>query len=467
MLNVSDAARGMNCVVTWPDSSLSEGVRGMVGSMAPRTPVLPGHPDHASADTRDLSRVLDLELNGSLNLRRTVLRVLDLAQNRFADWAMLVLTEPRSKNVQMYGGADHAFTATSRSVTSAHLLSQVIEGGQHELLHVDLASQPHDALSGLVPHPELRAQAAALMPVDILAMPLAARGGAVGALLLVRKAQQGFGTDDVDLISRLCDRAALALDSARIYEDHARVTRVLEESLRPPTLPTIPDVDVAVCFRAAATHLSIGGDFYDVHGGDDDWLVVLGDVCGKGVEAAVLNGRARQSIRTAARFDRRPGQILSTLNEVLYEDGSDRFVTVACGRLRPAGEGRFTVDLAVAGHPAPLVVRADGTVTQPDVTGRLAGALLHSDSYDEVTVELGPDDALVLFSDGINEAHGQDGQFGMDRLRALLGRYAGTGATAIAEAIEREVVEHLDDNGHDDMTALVLVPRRPSSRRHA
>lgn len=437
----------------------------MVDSMTPRT-VAPGQVRTAPpASLSDLARVLDLELSGSLNLRRTVLRVLDLARTRFADWAMLVLVEPRSKNVQMYGGSDHAFTATTRTVTSTHLLSQVMDGGRHELLHVDLSAEPHDALSGLIPHPDLREQAASLRPVDVLAMPLTARGSAVGALILVRKAGEGFGDDDVDLIGQLCDRAALALDSARIYEDHARVTRVLEDSLRPPELPSVPGVDVAACFRAAATHLAISGDFYDVHGEGDDWLVVLGDVCGKGVEAAVLNGRARQSIRTAARFDRRPGRILSTLNEVLYEDASDRFVTVACGRLRPAGTGRFTVDLAVAGHPAPMVVRADGTVTQPEVTGRLAGALLHGDPYNEVTVELGPDDALVLFSDGIHEAHGADGLFGLERLRGLLGRYAGTGATAIVEAIEREVVEHLDDNGHDDMTVLAVVPRHRPTRQ--
>jgi serine phosphatase RsbU (regulator of sigma subunit) len=438
----------------------------MVDSMTPRTTVAGDHA-HTRATTPpgDLARALDLELSGSLNLRRTVLRVLDLAQNRFADWAMLVLTESRSKSVQMYGGSDHDFTAASRDLSRTHLLHQVVEGGRHELLHVDLSSEPHDALSGLIPHPALREQAASLRPVDVLAMPLTARGSAVGALILVRKAGDGFGEDDIDLLGQLCDRAALALDSARIYEDHARVTRVLEESLRPPKLPDIPGVEVAACFRAAATHLAIGGDFYDVHGGDDDWLVVLGDVCGKGVDAAVLNGRARQSIRTAARFDRRPGTILSTLNEVLYDDGSDRFVTVVCGRLRRLGEDRYAVDIAVAGHPAPIVVRADGTVTQPEVTGRLAGALLHGDAYREVTVELGPDDALVLFSDGIHEAHGEDGLFGMDRLRALLGRYAGTGASAIVEAVEREVVEHLHGNGHDDMTALAIMPRRQQPRQ--
>ncbi len=437
----------------------------MVDSMTRRTGTADQALTSTTAAPHDLARVLDLELSGSLNLRRTILRVLDLAQSRFADWAMLVLTEPRSQSVQMYGGADHDFSAASRNLTGTHLLNQVMDGGQHELLHVDLTSEPHDALSGLIPHPDLREQAASLRPVDVLAMPLTARGSAVGALILVRQAGEGFGDDDVALLGQLCDRAALALDSARIYEDHARVTRVLEESLRPPRLPDIPGVEVAACFRAAATHLALGGDFYDVHGADDDWLVVLGDVCGKGVDAAVLNGRARQSIRTAARFDRRPGQILGTLNEVLYDDASDRFVTVVCGRMRPLGDDRYSVDVAVAGHPAPFVVRADGTVTQPEVTGRLAGALLHGDPYREVTVELGPDDALVLFSDGIHEAHGDDGLFGMDRLRALLGRYAGTGATAIVEAVEREVVEFLHDNGHDDMTALAIMPRRQQPRQ--
>ena len=433
----------------------------MVDSMTPRTRVADDQaPARTAGPGGDLGRALDLELSGSLNLRRTVLRVLDLAQSRYADWAMLVLTEPRSMSVKMYGGLDPDFTASSRNLTRTPLLTQVVDGGRPELLHVDLSTEPHDALSGLIPHPVLREEAAALRPVDVLAMPLNARGTAVGALVLVRKSGEGYDQEDVEQIEYLCDRAALALDSARIYEDHARVTRILEDSLRPPRLPDIPGVEVAACFRSAATHLAIGGDFYDVHGEADDWLLVLGDVCGKGVDAAVLNGRARQSIRTAARFDRSPGQILSTLNEVLYDDGSDRFVTVVCARLRPAGDDRFRVDIAVAGHPAPLVVRADGTVTQPEVTGRLAGALLHRDPYSEVTVELGPDDALVMFSDGIHEAHGEDGLFGIDRLRELLARYAATGAKPVVEAIEREVVEHLQDNGHDDMTALAIMPRR-------
>lgn len=429
---------------------------------APRSPAPFPVPAAWSGSSADLARILDAELSGSLNTRRTVLRVLDLAASRLADWAMVVITEPKGPSLHMYGGSDHTFHAATRRADTWSMLRQVMEGGRHELVHVDLSVDPHAALHGLVPHPDLREQVAGLRPADILAAPLTARGSVVGALVLVRQAHGGFDSRDVRLVGELCTRAALALDSARVYEEHARVTRVLEESLRPPALPRIPHLEVAACFRSAAAHLAIGGDFYDVHGSEDDWLVVLGDVCGKGVEAAVLNGRARQSIRTAARFDRSPGIILSTLNDVLYEDDSDRFVTVACARVRPLGDGCFRVEAAVAGHPAPMLVHADGSVEQTQITGRLAGALPHSDPYEEATLTLAPGDALVLFSDGIHEARGERGLYGLDRLRTLLGRYAGTGAATIVEAVERDVVEHLDGNGHDDMTALAIAPHRRS-----
>ena len=437
----------------------------MVDAIVPRAGLQQPAPEPAASTTwsgssADLARILDAELSGSLNTRRTVLRVLDLAVGRLADWAMVVIAEPKGPNLHMYGGAVPTFHSSTRRADTWSLLRQVMEGGRHELVHVDLSIDPHAALNGLVPHPELREQVAELRPADILASPLTARGSVVGALVLVRQAGGGFDPHDVELVGELCTRAALALDSARVYEEHARVTRVLEDSLRPPALPRIPGLDLAACFRSAAAHLAIGGDFYDVHGSEDDWLVVLGDVCGKGVEAAVLNGRARQSIRTAARFDRSPASILTTLNDVLYEDDSDRFVTVACARVRPTGDGSFRVDAAVAGHPAPMIVRTDGSVEQPDITGRLAGALPNSDGYDEVTLTLGPGEALLLFSDGIHEARGERGLYGLDRLRTLLGRYAGTGAATIVEAVERDVVEHLDGNGHDDMTALAIAPYR-------
>ena len=436
--------------------------------MVPAAPTLddsgatPGWEVVLDASRHDLGQILDVELSGSLNLRRTVMRILEVTRSRFADWAVLVTADPRSESLTLYGGGDLGYAATLRRDVSAELLLRVIESGQHELLSVDQEAAPFDALTALLPVEELRAQAAALRPADVLALPMAARGGTLGALVMVRRSGRGFAPTDVALLGRFADRAALALDSARIYEDHARVARVLEESLRPPGLPVVPGVEIATSFRAAAEHLEIGGDFYDVHGDDGSWLVVLGDVCGKGVDAAVLNSRARQSIRTAARYDRSPGRILSTLNDVLYDDASDKFVTVVCALVSPRDDGSVLVQVAVAGHPAPLVVRADGEVEQPAVTGRLAGVIGHDDPYEEVGFELLSGDAMVLFSDGIYEAKGPRGLYGMDRLRKVLARYAGSGAVPMCEAIEQDVVEHLGGHGHDDMTALVVSPRRQS-----
>ena len=436
--------------------------------MVPAAPTLddsgatPGWEVVLDASRHDLGQILDVEQSGSLNLRRTVMRILEVTRSRFADWAVLVTADPRSESLTLYGGGDLGYAATLRRDVSAELLLRVIESGQHELLSVDQEAAPFDALTALLPVEELRAQAAALRPADVLALPMAARGGTLGALVMVRRSGRGFAPTDVALLGRFADRAALALDSARIYEDHARVARVLEESLRPPGLPVVPGVEIATSFRAAAEHLEIGGDFYDVHGDDGSWLVVLGDVCGKGVDAAVLNSRARQSIRTAARYDRSPGRILSTLNDVLYDDASDKFVTVVCALVSPRDDGSVLVQVAVAGHPAPLVVRADGEVEQPAVTGRLAGVIRHDDPYEEVGFELLPGDAMVLFSDGIYEAKGPRGLYGMDRLRKVLARYAGSGAVPMCEAIEQDVVEHLGGHGHDDMTALVVSPRRQS-----
>ncbi|QNN53398.1 PP2C family protein-serine/threonine phosphatase [Nocardioides mesophilus] len=406
----------------------------------------------------DFSRALDVELVASLNVRRTTLRLLDLARTRVADWAVVVLDVPRSRTLHLSGGTDPRFTTSVRSSGPVEEFRRLLGIGS------PAAPLPEPgAVVRLLPEERLRSEAAAL-PADVLVFPLHARGDTIGALLLGRSIQRPLTEAEVALAEQLAERAAVALDSAMIYEDLSRVTRVLEDSLRPPHLPQSPSLDVAAAFRPAAAHLDIGGDFYDVHGEEGDWLVVLGDVCGKGVEAAVLNGRARQSIRTAARFDRRPGKLLGTLNEVLYEDDSDRFVTVACCRVRSHGlhPGHVSVDLAVAGHPAPLVVRADGSVEQPDVRGRLAGAMRHDDAYLEVTLPLAPGDALVLYSDGVYEARGAQGFYGMDRMRQVLAPYGGAGAAALCEALERDVVEHLDGHGHDDLTVVVVAPRDPA-----
>lgn len=407
----------------------------------------------------ELAEKISAELAGSLNLRRTVLRLLDLVRPRLADWAMIALPDGQGR-VALHGGEDPLFTASAPWLPTEQLgLGRVLRSGRTELLHVALDAGVPEGASGLdsmIPHEALLREAAALRPADVLGLALTARGATVGALVLVRGAGRGFDADDVAFADQVASRAALALDSARLYEERARVASALQASLRPPTLPQVPGVRLAARFRPAAEQLEIGGDFYDVHGSGEDWLLVLGDVCGKGVEAAVLTGRTRQSIRTAAHFDRSPAGVLMALNSVLYEAEADRFVTAACARLRTSGVGAVRVDLAVAGHPAPIVLRRDGRVEQVDVSGTVAGVLPEV-VFRETSLRLEPDDTMLMFTDGVYEARGAEGFYGMDRLRRLLPAYAGASPDVVCEAVEQDVVEYLAGRAHDDIAVLAVT----------
>ena len=408
----------------------------------------------------DYARFADevtIELAGSLNLRRTVLRLLDLIQPRLADWAMLVMTGPLGDRLMVHGGRDPGFAAVVASRGAADLgVGRVLRSGQTELLLVGAGHHAIDGLGSLIPHASLRAEAAALKPTDVLGLALTARGTTIGVLVLLRGSGRGFTAEHVALAEQVADRAAVALDSSRLYDERSKVASVLQAGLRPPALPEIPGVRVAARLRTAAEHVDLGGDFYDVHGSGDDWLLVLGDVCGKGVEAAVLTGRVRQSIHTAAYFERRPPELLAALNDVLRDTGPPPFVTVACARLRPAPDGRSaTVDLAVAGHPAPLILRRDGTVEETQVAGTAIGVTAGT-RYRSQTVRIERGDVMLMFTDGVDEARGSDGFYGMDRLVDLVRSYAGADAEVLCEAVERDVVEHLGGRAHDDIALLAV-----------
>jgi len=409
-----------------------------------------------SGQHAELADEVTTALAGSLNLRRTVLRLVDLLRPRFADWVLVVLADHRLGRLSLHGGTDPTFTdSVARNPAEELGVGRVLRSGQGELLHVAADWPTTDGLDSLVPHDALRAQAVDLRPADVLGVPLTARGSTIGVLVLLRGGDRGFPAEDIALAERIAGRAATALDSARLYEDRNRVASVLQAGLRPPSLPRIPGMRIAAGFRAAADHSDISGDFYDVHGHGDDWLLALGDVCGKGVEAAVLNGRARQSIRTAVHFDRSPAVVLGALNSALYDDGDARFVTAVCTRVRPGADGGAEVTVAVAGHPPPIVLRADGTVEELAVRGIVAG-VRPSATYTEVKDTLATGDTLLMFTDGIYEARGARGFYGMDRLTRLLPVYAGAGPEAVCEAVEQDVVEYLAGRPHDDMALFAV-----------
>jgi len=411
----------------------------------------PGDWDHVRF-LEELSR----QLVGSLNVRRTAFRALDFAVPHFGDWAMLAFFDSDSVSVYSHG--------RSGGVSGPVLLGRLdpLQGlGRFRRRGVaERYAAPDDdiaaVLAELIPSTPLREEAAAHDPTTVLAVALNIGGTTNGVFVMVRGGGSPYTADDTGNAEEFARRVAAIVASAKLYEERAQMANALERVLRPPELPEYPGVYMAARYRPGEQRLRIGGDFYDVHGDADDFTVVIGDVCGKGIDAAVFTSLARQTIRTAAFFDRSPGRVLGALNEVLRSQLSQRFVTAVCVRFRRRPEeGTMVATVAVAGHPPPLVLRSDGTVDEPTVTGTVAG-VISGLSFTEAEVRLGTKDTLLLYTDGVDEARGREGFFGQERLRALLPEYAGATPATLCEAVEQRVLDHLDGAAHDDI-ALIAV----------
>jgi sigma-B regulation protein RsbU (phosphoserine phosphatase) len=394
---------------------------------------------------------------GSLHTERAVDLVLGLLVPEVVDWAQVVLRGGAVLECHALLDGGHIERATApapRAGTST--LGRVLSRGLSDLALVTMGpeDEPDSALSSAVPAPELRESLARIRPVDLLALPLTARGRTFGALTLARRSRDGFDHDAVAFLEELAHTLASTLDAARTLADSRRVAGVLSRDLTPPSLPEMDGARLASYYRVAFEHEALGGDFYDIHGGADDWTAVVGDVCGQGVEAAVLTGRVRQAVRTAALVDRSPAKILTLVNQVLVQEGEGTFVTVVCARVRRSGDA-LVVDVAAGGHPEPYLLRAAGGVERVPAEGTVLG-LFDADDYSDVQVRLRPGDSILFFTDGVVEAPGSEERFGEDRLNELLTAAPRTEVTAVVESLAATISEHVGDRAHDDIAILGL-----------
>jgi serine phosphatase RsbU (regulator of sigma subunit) len=290
-----------------------------------------------------------------------------------------------------------------------------------------------------------------------MVVPMKARGTAVGLIgLHMSGTGRQFGPGDIETVMDLADRAAVAIDNARTYELRNQVAETLQRSLLPGHLPDMEGAELTARYDPAQTGVDVGGDFYDAFDVEGDWVLVLGDVRGKGAQAAALTAMVRYSLRALASGEGHPSAILARLNQAILRQQQDdeQFCTVVLARLTPTGEG-FRVSACSGGHPLPLVVRADGSLTKLGSPGGLLG-LLPEIPLVEAATELGPGDALVLYTDGVTEAHRGHQLFGDEGLSAVLTGCAGSGAEAVADAVQRAVQEFTHGPRRDDVAVLVL-----------
>jgi sigma-B regulation protein RsbU (phosphoserine phosphatase) len=222
-------------------------------------------------------------------------------------------------------------------------------------------------------------------------------------------------------------------------------------------------MELVARYRAAGSENQVGGDFYDVFpSGDGTWTAIIGDVSGKGAEAAALTALARHSLHTAALLCDDAAANLRTLNRaMLSRDGAGaHFVTLTYVRVCPSDDGaRAVLTVASGGHPPALVSRADGTVEEvAEARGPLVGIFPGVD-FTPAEVVLQAGDLLLLYTDGIVELRGPDGVFGDELLRAGLARTAGRPAGDVVAAVARAAAEAQEGEARDDLALLALRVR--------
>jgi serine phosphatase RsbU (regulator of sigma subunit) len=291
-------------------------------------------------------------------------------------------------------------------------------------------------------------------------LPLGARGSVLGALTLwIMRPARAFDETSRRTAKRLADRAALALDNARLHEQQKHIATVLQHSLLPRSLPEIQGFQASSRFLAAGEAYEVGGDFYDVfRSGSGSWMAVIGDVCGKGPEAASLTALARYTVRTASSPDAAPSQVLRTLHDSISSERSDfRFCTAALARIQAPSNGNSEAHLTVAlgGHPLPIILRSDGRVETIGEPGTLLG-VLPSPTLADVESTLAVGDALILYTDGVLDVENRAKRGDPEWLKDQIAISTGKGAEEIAERLAQAAIERHGGKLRDDIAILVL-----------
>jgi PAS domain S-box-containing protein len=396
-------------------------------------------------------------LAGSLDYDETVSTLARLCVPDFADWAGVDLLESGGQIRQLVVVHEDpqrlAYAKDIRERFPPHIdeaqgLANVLRTGLSEF------------------YPEIPVELLELAPVEqqeiarnlqlssVMIVPLEVRGEILGAMTLAyAESGRHYEEPDLRMAESLGRRAAIAIDNARVYHDRDHMARTLQQSLLPPALPTIPGAQMAARYVPFGDGHEVGGDFYDAFSvADDEWGIVIGDVCGKGAEAAAIMGIARFTTRAIAMSERRPSALLTGLNDALVQQTTgDRFCTACYCRVHRNDTG-FRVTVSLAGHPRPVVLRSDGSVQEVGAPGRFLGVFEEAQVSDDV-VDLLPGDAIVLFTDGV---FGRSDVAGGAELFPLSPSDREWSAGSIADALIAGIVERDGERFSDDVAVLVF-----------
>ncbi|MDA0162793.1 SpoIIE family protein phosphatase [Solirubrobacter ginsenosidimutans] len=297
-------------------------------------------------------------------------------------------------------------------------------------------------------------------------LPLVAYGRTLGVLSLGYARPIEFDADERGLLNALAAQTAIAIARAQLYEREHTVSQTLQQSLLPRALPEIPGLDIAGRLEAGAKGVEVGGDFYDAFAiGENAWGVAIGDVCGKGVDAAALTALARHTVRAAAHAHESPAAVLEALNRaVLDESRPGQFLTAIFARLTPRPGGGFRLRAACGGHPPPVVLDAAGRPRELPCAGTLLGVVDDPDIADS-EVDLEPGDTLLLYTDGLTEAAAPQHTLTTAEVGTLLARVHTDTAEQTAQACLASAIAAGGGVNRDDVAVLVVQVSEPALDR--
>jgi PAS domain S-box-containing protein len=403
-------------------------------------------------------------LGSSLDYERTLRNVAELAVPEIADWCAVDLLDADGDRVPV--SVVHADAAKSRladELRSYEPARPDPEQGAGLVLRTGEA-----VLYPEVPDEMLVAAAVDERHLELLrsvgfrsaaVVPIRLGRRVLGTMTLVSAdSRRVLDRPDVELAEQVAARAAVAIENSRLYSQRSAIAHTLQQSLLPEELPEIPGYELANLYIPALAGTEVGGDFYDVWEARGGWLLVIGDVTGKGPEAAAVTALVRHTLRATSEFVSSPAELLAHLDRALKRQRRRPICTAICLRL----EGD-QLDLAIGGHPLPIEVGPAGAQAVGEF-GFILGAFDGAEWHD-TRLELAPGHTLVLFTDGVTDAVGRDGgRYGFSRLRATLDECRQLPAGELIDALGH-ALRSFQAGEHADDTAALALRRQPASDR--
>jgi PAS domain S-box-containing protein len=401
-------------------------------------------------------------LMSSIDHQETLRNVAWLAVPEIADWCAVDLIDDGGMRQQVVAAhPDPAKVALAERLRAYEPDPPDPDAGLGRVLRTGIAELyediPDQVLAAAARDDEHLSMLRAIGMRSALLVPLRARGRTFGVMTLVMaESLRRFDHGDLQFAEQLAARAAIAVDNARLATSRREIAETLQRSLLPDAVPEIPGWAAATMYRpaSASDEVEVGGDFYDFIETPGGWIALLGDVTGRGVEAAAMTSLVRHGARFLAKDERDPSAILARLDQALRERPGLSLCTALCVRLE-----RNRVTMSSAGHPSPLIVRDDGRIREIGGEGPLLGGWEGS-SWEERRVSISDDETLLMYTDGVTDTRGETERFGRARLRQVLTAHAGASPDELLGALE-QALDSFQAEGHSDDTGAVAL--RPVS----